>query len=175
MDLNTDSELIEVYKVHTDDLVNDTDGDYVAAGASFSHIMEITFDDETWEANSCSPAQTALDATGFTLAETSETSGIFTGTFQVPSTYCNSSNASKSTTATDMEVNYIDFYDASSNTIEVGAGASITANTGSIELHRDVYPVPFNPKLSSGNYAFLDANAGNLTTHTTMMLSLIHI
>ena len=74
-----------------------------------------------------------------------------------------------------MEVNYIDFYDASSNTIEVGAGASITANTGSIELHRDVYPVPFNPKLSSGNYAFLDANAGNLSTHTTMMDGMVMV
>ena len=105
MDLNTDSELIEIYKVHTDDLVNDTDGHYVEAGQSFSHILEITFDDEHWEANSCSPAQTALDATGFTLMESGMASGIFTGTFQVPSTYCNSSNALKSTTGTDMEVN----------------------------------------------------------------------
>ena len=138
MDLNTDSELIEVYKVHTDNKVGDIDGDYVEAGASFSHIMDITFDDELWTANSCSPAQTALDATGFTLIESGNASGVFTGTFQVPSTYCNSSDASKSTTGTDMEVNYIDFYDADSNTIEVGAGAAIYANTGSIALDADV-------------------------------------
>ena len=54
-DLNTDSSLIEVYTLHTNDLVGDTDGTAVAAGASFSHILEITFDDETWEANACTP------------------------------------------------------------------------------------------------------------------------
>ena len=147
MDLNTDSELVDVYKVHTTDLVADNDSVVVEAGTAFSHIMEITFDDETWEANGCS-GSTALDATGFTLVETDMGSGVFTGTFQVPSTYCNSSDVSKSTTATDMEVNYIDFYDASSNTIEVGAGAAIYAVTGSIALDADVYPVPFTGKTS---------------------------
>ena len=44
MDLNTDSELIEIYKVHTTDKVGDIDGHNVAAGSSFSHIMDITFD-----------------------------------------------------------------------------------------------------------------------------------
>ena len=42
MDLNTDSELIEVYKTHTDNKVGDTDGLNVGAGANFSHIMELS-------------------------------------------------------------------------------------------------------------------------------------
>jgi translation initiation factor IF-1 len=66
-----------------------------------------------------------------------------------------------------MEVNYIDFYDSASNTIEVGAGAAIVANTGSITLDRDVYPVPFDASVTSNaNYAFLDQAAGAQSTHT---------
>ena len=36
------------------------------------------------------------------------------------------------TTGTDIEVNYNDHRDASGETIEVGAGASVNANTGSV-------------------------------------------
>ena len=126
--------------------------------------MEITFDDTQWLDQAASGqsggtcTDDALDATGFTLVETSLDSGVFTGTFQVPSTYCSSTTASASTTGTDMEVNYIDFYDASSNTIEVGAGAAIYAVTGSIALDADVYPVPFDGDATSttAEGSFLD-------------------
>ena len=40
------------------------------------------------------------------------------------------------TTGTDIEVNYNDHRDASGETIEVGAGASVNANTGSVEFDR---------------------------------------
>jgi len=177
MDLNTDSELIEVYKVDSDggtdgtgtaDRVADTDDYQVEAGTSFSYIMEITFDDTQW-IDSTAAGQTgasctddALDASGFTLVETGNETGVFTGTFQVPSTYCSSATASASTTGTDMEVNYIDFYDSSSNTIEVGAGAAIYAITGSIALDSDVYPVPFDGDSASttAEGSFLDHAAG---------------
>jgi hypothetical protein len=43
----------------------------------------------------------------------------------------------------DIEVNYVDFRDASGEIIEVGDGAAVRANTGSITLDRTVYPVPF--------------------------------
>jgi hypothetical protein len=42
-----------------------------------------------------------------------------------------------------MEVNYVDFRDASGEIIEVGDGAGIRANTGSVSLDRTVYPVPW--------------------------------
>jgi hypothetical protein len=42
-----------------------------------------------------------------------------------------------------MEVNYQDFRNASGESIEVGAGASINANTGSVAFDRTVYPVPY--------------------------------
>ena len=184
MDLNTDSELIEVYKVDDDggtdgtgsaDRVADTDDDFVEAGAGFSYIMDITFDDTQWIDSSAagitgaSCTDDALDASGFTLVETALDSGVFTGTFQVPSTYCSSSTTSASTTGTDMEVNYIDFYDASSNTIEVGAGAAIYANTGSIALDADVYPVPFDGDATSttAEGSFLDHAASGAAVGTS--------
>ena len=173
MDLNTDDDLIEVYKVDNDggtdrtgsaDAVADTDDDYVEAGASFSYIMEITFDDTRWidstaaGETSATCTDDALNASGFTLVESGAGTGVFSGTFQVPSTYCSDATTSASTTGTDMEVNYIDFYDASSNTIEVGAGAAIYANTGSVSLDADVYPVPFDGDATSttAEGSFLD-------------------
>ncbi|MGY5140900.1 MAG: hypothetical protein ACW9W9_05785, partial [Candidatus Nitrosopumilus sp. Bin_571-38] len=42
-----------------------------------------------------------------------------------------------------IEVNYVDFRDASGEIIEVGDSAGVRANTGSISLDRTVYPVPF--------------------------------
>ena len=46
-------------------------------------------------------------------------------------------------TGLDIEVNYVDFRDASGEIIEVGDSAGVRANTGSISLDRTVYPVPF--------------------------------
>ena len=173
MDINTDSELIEVYTIAAGtDLVEDGDSTNVSDGASFSHILEITFDDETWEANACTQVSGSVDdfaQTGFTLVETDVASGVFVGTFQVPDEYCSdqSTDEFRTTTGKDMEANYIDFYDESSNTIEVGAGAAITANTGSITLDRDVYPIPFDASVTSNaNYAFLDQAGGAQSTHT---------
>ena len=42
-----------------------------------------------------------------------------------------------------MEVNYVDYRDASGEIIEVGDSAGIRANTGSVSLDRTVYPVPW--------------------------------
>ena len=44
-----------------------------------------------------------------------------------------------------MEVNYVDYSDASGELIEVGDSAGISANTGSVSFDRSVYPVPFDP------------------------------
>ena len=86
-----------------------------------------------------------LSNTGFTLSETTSTSGIFTGTFQIPATYCTSDTESSTTTGKDLEVNYVDYSDASGELIEVGDSAGISANTGSVSFDRSVYPVPFDP------------------------------
>jgi hypothetical protein len=137
-----------VYITNAQDLVGSSAATNLATGL----VLDITFDDLTWVAKadaSCTATGTVtgddgLEATGFTLLESSVDSGIFTGSFQVPTTYCNTSTDTIVTvTGTDMEVNYQDFRNASGESIEVGAGASINANTGSVAFDRTVYPVPY--------------------------------
>jgi hypothetical protein len=155
-DMNTDSELVDVYITSTDDKVGNAGSD---------HVLDITFNDVLWQSGNDAKGagllyngtpHDGLQDSGFTLVETAIDSGLFIGTFQVPSTYydsarSDSTNKVYTTTGTDIEVNYNDHRDASGETIEVGAGASINANTGSVEFDRTVYPVPW----------------GNTTTGTT--------
>ncbi len=156
-DLNTDTDTIEIYTV----VSTITDAAFQAVGTggygtnsqgdAFGRLLDITFDDARWTTNptndgtaTCAPTgDTGLVATGFTLVETTASSGVFTGDFQVPADYCNSDTTTRSTTGVDMEVNYVDYRDASGEIIEVGDSAGIRANTGSVSLDRTVYPVPF--------------------------------
>jgi hypothetical protein len=145
-DLNTDSELIDVYITQDDDNVGDNAGD---------HVLDVTFNDVQWQSgtdavdsNYAGTPDDGLQASGFTLVETAVDSGLFVGSFQIPSTYYDSGRSDSTTkthttTGTDIEVNYNDHRDASGETIEVGDGASVNANTGSVSFDRTVYPVPF--------------------------------
>ena len=99
------------------------------------HVMDITFDDTTW---------TALYEQGFTLVETGVDSGIFVGSFQIPS----------GQTGKDIEVNYNDHRDASGETIEVGDGAAVNANTGTVAFDRTVYPVPWGNETAGEKVQF---------------------
>jgi hypothetical protein len=137
-DMNVDSELVDVYITQTDDKVGNSGTD---------HLVDITFDDSLWD---------GLHETGFTLVETGNDSGIFVGSFQVPS----------SQTGKDIEVNYNDHRDASGETIEVGDGASIRANTGSVSFDRTVYPVPFGNETANQRFA-LHSAAANLDGGST--------
>ena len=146
MDLNTDSDLIDVYTVY-DSSTTDADNADAVGDSSGTQVLTISIGGEQWD-DDCDVTITGdnefgLFASGFLLAETDTASGIFTGTFQIPSNYCNSTPASESTTGQDLTADYIDFLDASGNQIEVGAAATITANSGSVSLDRQVYPVPW--------------------------------
>jgi len=161
-DLNVDSDLIDIFTVvpATDSDIPDTVGEAGLPNFPFGdlgRLLDITFDDQLWTSSTAnsSPAcittlagvvgtDTGLAGTGFTLVETGIATGIFTGDFAVPSAWCPSgATETLSTTGLDLEVNYVDFRDASGEIIEVGDGAGIRANTGSISLDRTVYPVPF--------------------------------
>jgi len=159
-DMNTDSDLIDVYITSGNDHVGEN------ASNSNSYVLDVTFNDVLWQAAASgytdgSPHD-GLSASGFTLVETGIDSGLFVGSFQVPSTYYDSGLlTTPSTTGTDIEVNYNDHRDASGETIEVGAGASINANTGSVSFDRTVYPVPFGNETSVSYFA-LHSSAANL-------------
>ena len=161
MDLNTDSELIDVYITQADDRVGDNDD-------LGTHILDVYFGDKEYN-DGCS-SDYGLTATGFQLTESDIASGVFTGTFQIPEKYCTldfainsgATNTANSTTGTDIFVNYNDFRDAGGNEIETGDAASVNANTGSITLDRSVYPVPYD---GSTNQAHDDSylGYGNIT------------
>ena len=174
-DLNVDSDLIDIFTVvETGDLA-DTVGEDAStiygnsvkevAGAPLGRVLDVTFDDELWTANDCG-VNDALHSTGFTLIETETASGVFTGSFQIPTMYCPADNNGEreSVTGTDIEVNYLDYRDASGEIIEVGDSAGVRASTGSVSLDRTVYPVPFgentfNLHASAGNNQYLDEGA----------------
>ena len=153
-DLNTDSELIDVYITSTNDHVGEN------ASTSSSYVMDITFNDVLWQdgedqSGTAGSPDDGLKHSGFTLVETAMDSGIFVGTFQIPATYYDSGTSTTvTTTGTDIEVNYNDHRDASGETIEVGAGASVNANTGSVEFDRTVYPVPWGNETSGEKFSF---------------------
>jgi hypothetical protein len=180
-DMNTDSELIDVYTTNALDRVGDTNADELSEGL----VLDITFDDLVWVNSGddvdCAAGVTGddgLEATGFTLVETAAESGIFTGSFQVPTTYCKTDGANGVTdevvtvTGTDIEVNYQDFRNSSGESIEVGDGASINANTGSVAFDRTVYPVPYGSDAADTRFALhatqpgdTDLAQGNVVVH----------
>ena len=136
-DLNTDSDTIDIYTVIHD--VDDDNYGHVGAAGVADSILHVTFDDKTWAHPECS----GLEDQQFTLVETEKSSGVFTGSFQIPDYWCERDDVEETTTGLDIEVNYLDFRDAAGEVIEVGDSAAVGANTGSVSLDRTVYPVPF--------------------------------
>ena len=150
-DLNVNPDIINIYTVVTTvpDTVstnnyNDVAYDQVgkagygtnSVGDNFGRMLDITFDDELWlkstvGSTTCSSTPAGGDGlagSGFTLVETGKNTGVFTGDFQVPAEYCarNSGTGTiSSVMGTDIEVNYVDYRDASGEIIEVGDGAGI--------------------------------------------------
>jgi hypothetical protein len=174
-DLNVDNDVINIYTVVTPAVGLETNSTVGSSnlnvgsilyddGSAFGRLLDVTFDDKLWTTandNGCTSASSVNDgfaSTGFTLIETAKDSGIFTGDFQIPDVVCQDDHKLVSVTGLDLEVNYVDFRDASGEVIEVGDGAGVRANTGSVSLDRTVYPVPF------GSPADFATNNGNTPT-----------
>ena len=165
LDLNVDSGLVDIYTVVTvpDDANQDAVGSadianggtsvQLSDGSHLGRLLDITFDDQRWMTQTndagdiCTPLlsdNSGLGETNFSLVETGSATGIFVGTFPIPAEFCRfGSEEPESVTGLDIEVNYVDFRDASGETTEVGDSAGVKANTGSVSLDRTVYPVPF--------------------------------
>ena len=113
-DLNTDSDSIDVYGI------DPTTGFIGAGGVT---MLKVTFDDRGWSSQNARPDCLAalegitpyagLDATGFALVETGEDSGVFEGSFRIPSHWCRPGSEYPETVAgLDLGVSYTDFRDA---------------------------------------------------------------
>jgi len=81
-DINTDSELIDVYVTKSDDKVGNF-GQTGTVTPNGDHILDVTFNDQTWTAAAAGytdgTPHDGLLASGFTLVETGVDSGLFTG------------------------------------------------------------------------------------------------
>ena len=159
LDLNVDSGLVDIYTVvntqgdANQDAVGEEYGAADYDGVELGRLLDITFDDQRWMTHYDEPGtdcradladKSGLGDTIFSLVETGDATGIFVGTFPIPAEFCRlGSSTPESVTGLDIEVNYVDFRDASGETTEVGDSAGIKANTGSVSLDRTVYPVPF--------------------------------
>jgi hypothetical protein len=171
LDLNVDSDLIDIFTVvSVDNDIKDAVGSAQTQDLSFGELgrlLDVTFDDIAWkdQGSGCTPGSDndGLGATGFTLVETGQDTGIFTGDFQIPSNWCrnNTDSDGETTTGLDIEVNYVDFRDASGEIVEVGDSAGVRANTGSVSLDRTVYPVPFGVRADFPTSGSNDADAAN--------------
>ncbi len=182
-DLNTSSDTTEVYTIPDgEDYVGRADPADVADGTGTYEVLrsfgplgvlaDITFDDSRWAAGTaaCDPRGVhGLGETGFTLRETSAASGVFEGDFQIPTEWCApDASAAESVTGLDIEVNYVDYRDASGEIIEVGDGAGLRANTGSVSLDRPVYPVPFG-NADNGSVFLTYGTPDRLSAHNVIV------
>ncbi len=134
-DLNVDSGKPDVYTTIASDIVGAE-----TSNEDIGELLSVSIDGNQWAAG-CTD-MTGLDATDFTLKETGDATGVFTGTFAVPADYCHPNGKSAGVTGADISVEYIDFRDDSGSTITVSDSAGIRSNTGSVSLDRTVYPVP---------------------------------
>ena len=86
-------------------------------------MLKVTFDDRRWSSQNARPDCLAalegitpyagLDATGFALVETGEDSGVFEGSFRIPSHWCRpGSEYPEAVAGLDPGVNCTDFRDA---------------------------------------------------------------
>jgi hypothetical protein len=172
LDLNVDSDLIDIFTVVDDTGANtfDTVGSAASQELTFGELgrlLDVTFDDLQWRTSqgTCTTvsSDSGLGATGFTLIETGQETGVFVGQFQIPSDWCRSDNATPETvTGLDIEVNYVDFRDASGEIVEVGDSAGVRATTGSVSLDRTVYPVPFGTAADSSEAAAASPNGRSI-------------
>ena len=156
-DLNTDSEIIDIYTVIDEDVI-------ALPNNAASLLFDITINDALWETCTVDGVEyLGLSGSMNTLVETATDSGLFTTTFQIPTDYCvdidedTGEGVLESVTGNDLEVNYQDFRDASGETIETGDSAGIRSNTGSVSFDRTVYPVPYGIPIEGESFFSLHA------------------
>jgi len=170
-DLNTDSDTIQSYDV------NDSQ-DWV--GNSNVWLSQMTISDTLFD-DSCSQSL-GLFSTGFTLEESAKASGIFVGTLKLPSIYCTSDSTNSTTNGLDIDFTYQDYNDASGKPNETSADATIRSNTGTVELDRTTYPVPFGESVNAlydtvylthdeGGAPAVDADLGKGTVIVTIQVN----
>lgn len=118
-DLNAKHDVVDVYGVvddptsEADDTIGDTNGNI---------LLEVEIKGFRYHRCTINGVETGgLASTGFTLTETGPDTGIFKGSFKMPSQICNKDRTALiSPAGGSIEVNYFDFSDESGEPREVG-------------------------------------------------------
>jgi len=145
------------------DAINYGDGDTATITITDYDLNQDSSARETY-VNSSKTFQVMIDdddsqhSTDQTIIETSADSGVFVGTFVVPTKL-----------GQDMELQYYDAVDATGDSSTTYSVASIASNDGSIALDRSSYPVPYlASKLNEGDNTDMVTGAGNVAATLTV-------
>ena len=104
------------------------------------------------------------------------------GTLKLPSIYCTSASTNSTTNGLDIDFTYQDYNDASGKPNETSADATIRSNTGTVEMDRTTYPVPFGESVNAvydtvylthdeGGNTAVDADLGEGTVIVTIQVN----
>jgi hypothetical protein len=127
-DLNTKHDIIDIYNVvdnpssEADDTVGDSNGNI---------LLEIKIKGFRYHRCNINGVEHAgLGSTGFALVETGTDTGVFKGSFKMPSQICNETRTKLiSPAGGSIEVSYFDFRDASDQPREIGLTFSKSSTT----------------------------------------------
>ncbi len=112
-DLNLKNDIVDIYFVINDPGSANVD----TVGKDRDILLEVLLKDIRYKRCTVNGVERGgLGSTGFTLAETGPSTGIFEGTFKMPSTICNKSGTKLiSSAGGSLDVKYYDSHDASGN------------------------------------------------------------
>ncbi|HXW02929.1 MAG TPA: peptidase, partial [Nitrosarchaeum sp.] len=142
-DLNLDKNTIESYSV-----VNDPNSPNVdtVGDSSGNPILEIMIKGVRYKRCTINGVENGgLASTGFTLTETSPSSGIFEGVFRLPTRICNESGTALiSPAGGSIELKYFDFRDAfgNPNTFTTGRVSSSSTQSSSLSINAEKFVLP---------------------------------
>ena len=140
-DLNQKHDTIETYRVINDP--NSPNVDTVGT-ASGELLLEVKIKDIRYKRCTVSGVQHGgLAATGFTLIETGPSTGIFEGSFKMPSQICNKDGTKLiSSAGGSLDARYHDFRDSSGNPNIFGLSGSTSSSPKPLTLNSDNFMLP---------------------------------
>ncbi len=169
-DLNLKSDVVDIYLVNNDPNSSNVD----TVGSSGNILLEILLKDIRYKRCVVNGVEYGgLASTGFTLVETGPSTGVFEGTFKMPSQICDKSGTKLiSTAGGSLDAKYYDSRDASgnSNIFRLLNAKSTTQFSASPQLSTDKITIPSS---GSSEEIILSGSINNHKRGIPLSISLI--
>ncbi len=170
-DLNLKSDVVDIYLVNNDPNSSNVD----TVGSSGNILLEILLKDIRYKRCVVNGVEYGgLASTGFTLVETGPSTGVFEGTFKMPSQICDKSGTKLiSTAGGSLDAKYYDSRDGSgnSNIFSLLNAKSTTQFSASPQLSTDKITIPSS---GSSEEIILSGSINNYKRGIPLNISLIH-